>query len=117
MISVYGHVQRIANEMITDAYSNRVVTPDVTTTNDLNWWIRHKYLGLDLETENHPTITVQRSDENLARYNDPPDVPPSVPAGWIHVRPQNICGWWAIQMSSRRIQECFQRPATEKEVW
>jgi hypothetical protein len=73
MISVYSHVQRIANEVIAEAYSNRVVTPDVTTTDDLNWWIRHKYLELDLETENHPTITVQRSDENLAKYDDPPE--------------------------------------------
>ncbi|MGD9346559.1 MAG: M24 family metallopeptidase [Candidatus Aminicenantes bacterium] len=73
MISVYSHVQRIANEVIAEAYSNRAVTPDVTTTDDLNWWIRHKYLELDLETENHPTITVQRSDENLARYDDPPE--------------------------------------------
>lgn len=73
MISVYSHVQRIANEVIAEAYSNEVVTPDVTTTDDLNWWIRHKYLKLDLETENHPTITVQRSDENLAKYDDPPE--------------------------------------------
>ncbi len=73
MISVYSHVQRIANEVIAEAFSNRVVTPDVTTTDDLNWWIRHKYLELDLETENHPTITVQRSDENLAKYDDPPE--------------------------------------------
>jgi len=73
MISVYSHVQRIANEVIAEAYSNSVIIPDVTTTDDLNWWIRHKYLELDLETENHPTITVQRSDENLAMYDDPPE--------------------------------------------
>lgn len=73
MISVYSHVQRVANEVIAEAYSNRVITPDVTTTDDLNWWILHKYLKLDLETENHPTITVQRSDENLVKYDDPPE--------------------------------------------
>jgi hypothetical protein len=73
MISVYSHVQRIANEVIAEAFSNKVVTPDITTTDDLNWWIRHKYLELDLETENHPTIVVQRSDENLAKYDDPPE--------------------------------------------
>jgi hypothetical protein len=73
MIIVYRHVQRVASEVIAEAFSNRVVIPDVTTTDDLNWWIRHKYLELDLETENHPTITVQRSDENLARYDAPSD--------------------------------------------
>ena len=73
MISVYSHVQRIANEVIAEAYSNRVITPDVTTTDDLNWWIRHRYLELGLETENHPSISVQRNDENLAKYDDPPE--------------------------------------------
>jgi hypothetical protein len=73
MISVYRHVQRVANEIIAEAYSNRVITPDVTTTDDLNWWIRHKYLELHLEVENHPSISVQRSDENLAKYADPPE--------------------------------------------
>jgi hypothetical protein len=78
MISVYHHVQRIANEVIAEAYSNKVVIPDVTTTDDLNWWILnwwilHKYLELDLETENHPTITIQRSDENMGKYDDPPE--------------------------------------------
>lgn len=73
MISVYHHVQRVANEIIAEAYSNRVVTPDVTTTDDLNWWIRHRYLELGLEVENHPSITIQRNDENMAKYNDPPE--------------------------------------------
>lgn len=73
MISVYHHVQRIANEVIAEAYSNKGVIPDVTTTDDLNWWIRHKYLELDLETENHPTITIQRNDKNMAKYKNPPE--------------------------------------------
>ena len=72
-ISVYHHVQRVANEIIAEAFSNRVVIPDVTTTDDLNWWIRHKLLELHLEVENHPSIMVQRSDANLAKYNDPPE--------------------------------------------
>lgn len=71
-ISVYRHVQRVANEIIAEAFSNRVVIPDVTTTGDLNWWIRHKLLELHLEVENHPSIIVQRSDANLEKYNDPP---------------------------------------------
>lgn len=72
-ISVYRHVQRVANEIIAEAFSNRVVLPDVTTTNDLNWWIRHKLLDLHLEVENHPSIVVQRSDDNLEKYDDPPE--------------------------------------------
>lgn len=72
-VSVYRHVQRVANEVIAEAFSNRVVIPDVTTTEDLNWWILHKYLALGLDMENYPTVNVQRSDENMARYDDPPE--------------------------------------------
>ena len=72
-ISVYRHVQRIANEVIAGAFSNKVVIPDITTTEDLNWWVLHKYLELDLDMENYPTINVQRNDENMAKYDDPPE--------------------------------------------
>ena len=72
-ISLYRHVQRVANEVIAQAFSNKVVIPDVTTTEDLNWWVLHKYLELGLDMENYPTINVQRSDENMAKYDDPPE--------------------------------------------
>jgi len=71
-VSIYHHVQRVANEVIAEAFSNRVVIPDVTTTEDLNWWILHKYLKLGLDMENYPTITVQRCDKNMAKYKNPP---------------------------------------------
>lgn len=72
-ISVYRHVQRVANEIIAEAFSNRVVIPDVTTTDDLNWWVRQKLLELKLEVENHPSITIQRNDANVEKYDDPPE--------------------------------------------
>jgi len=70
-LSVYRLVQRVANEVIAEGFSNRVVIPDVTTTADLNWWFRHRMLELGIEHENHPTIGVQRKPENIARYGDP----------------------------------------------
>lgn len=72
-VSIYSHVQRVANEVIAEAFSNKVVIPDITTTEDLNWWILHKYLELGLNMENYPTITIQRSDENMTKYDDPPE--------------------------------------------
>ena len=72
-ISVYRHVQGVANEIIAEGFSNQVIIPDVTTTDDLNWWFRHRALELGLEYENHPTITVQRRPELIAKYDDPPE--------------------------------------------
>jgi len=72
-ISVYRHVQGVANEIIAEGFSNSVITPDVTTTDDLNWWFRHRMLELGLEYENHPSIVVQRRPELIAKYDDPPE--------------------------------------------
>ncbi len=72
-VSVYRHVQRVANEIIAEAFSNKVVIPDVTTTEDLNWWILHKYVEMGLDMENYPTVNVQRNDENMAAYDDSPE--------------------------------------------
>jgi methionine aminopeptidase len=71
-IESYRLVQRVANEIIAEAFSNAVIVPGKTTTDDLNWWLRDRALELDLEFENHPSIGVQRKPENIARYNDPP---------------------------------------------
>ncbi|HJO03668.1 MAG TPA: M24 family metallopeptidase [Acidobacteriota bacterium] len=68
--SVFRHVLRLAHEIIAEAFSNRVIIPDVTTTDDVNWWIRQRYADLGLGTVDHPTITVQRSKAERAKYAD-----------------------------------------------
>ena len=80
-ISVFNHVARVAYDVIAEAFSNRVVVPDVTTTDDLNWWIRQRYRDLGLDTSDHPTITIQRSRLERPRYEEDDehfriDVPP-----------------------------------------
>ncbi|MGB3863148.1 MAG: M24 family metallopeptidase [Candidatus Aminicenantaceae bacterium] len=80
-ISVFHYVTRIAHDVIAEAYSNRVVIPDVTTTDELNWWIRQRYRDLGLLTSDHPTITMQRSFEDRKKYAESDehfrvDIPP-----------------------------------------
>jgi len=70
-ISVFEHVTRVANEIYAEAFSNIAITPDVTTSDDLNWWIRDRYKALGLETYDHPTITVQRAHSARPLYGDP----------------------------------------------
>ncbi len=69
-LSVFKHVVRLAHEVIAEAFSNRIVIPDVTTTDDLNWWIRQRYADLGIGTLDHPTITLQRSMTEREKYND-----------------------------------------------
>jgi len=70
-IESYRLVQRVANEIIAEAFSNKVIVPGDTTTDDLNWWLRDRAMELGLEFENHPSIGVQRRPEKIARYDDP----------------------------------------------
>ena len=67
-MSLFEHVARVAHEIIAEAFSNRVVIPDVTTTDELNWWIRQRYVELGLQTSDHPTIRMQRSRHERPKY-------------------------------------------------
>jgi len=69
-MSVFKVVLRLAHEIIAEAYSNQVIIPDVTTTDDLNWWIRQRYADLGIGTHDHPTVTIQRSKEEREKYDD-----------------------------------------------
>jgi Xaa-Pro aminopeptidase len=69
-ISVFQHVARVAYDVIAQAFSNRVIVPDVTTTDDLNWWIRQRYRELGVDTSDHPTITIQRSRLERPKYDE-----------------------------------------------
>jgi hypothetical protein len=69
-LSVFRHVTRVAHEIIAEAFSNKVIVPDVTTTDDLNWWMRQRYADLGIDTMGHPTITIQRSFADREKYDD-----------------------------------------------
>ena len=69
-MSLFHHVARVAHEIIAEAFSNKAVTPDLTTTDELNWWIRQRYIDLGLPTSDHPTITVQRSQLERPKYEE-----------------------------------------------
>jgi Xaa-Pro aminopeptidase len=63
-ISFYRHVAGIAHDLIGEFFSNRVIVPDVTTADDVVWWIRDRITGLGLHTWFQPTISIQRADAN-----------------------------------------------------
>jgi len=60
-LGVYPHIVAIAHGIITEAYSRKVITPGVTTTQDVAWWIREKIRELRLTTWFQPSVSVQRS--------------------------------------------------------
>ncbi len=66
----YRHVMRVAHQVIREAFSNRVVVPGVTTTDDVAWWMRQRVAELGLGGWFHPSITIWR------RGGVPSGVPP-----------------------------------------
>ncbi|MBU1011886.1 MAG: M24 family metallopeptidase [Bacteroidetes bacterium] len=58
----------ITHQVIAEAFSNSVIIPGKTTTEDVQWWIRDKITALGLETWFHPTIDIQRSNAKLESF-------------------------------------------------
>ena len=59
-LEVYSHIVGIARDVIEEAFSNRVITPGVTTTEDVAWFIRQRYEDLGLDIWFMPSVDVQR---------------------------------------------------------
>ncbi len=59
---IYDQLVEITHGIINEAFSTNVITPGVTTTDDVVWWMREKVKKLGLKTWFHPTIDVQRNE-------------------------------------------------------
>ncbi len=69
-LSIYRHICGIAHDIIAEFFSNRVIVPDITTTQEVVWWIRQKYTDLGLDFWFQPSISIQRSKKEAAKYPD-----------------------------------------------
>lgn len=63
-MATYRHIQAIANQIIAEGLSENVITPGVTTTDDVVWWYRERIKELKLNTWFHPSVDLQRPDPN-----------------------------------------------------
>ena len=61
---LFSHLTEITHNIIKLAFSTDVITPGVTTTEDVVWWMREKVSSMGLKTWFHPTIDVQRADNS-----------------------------------------------------
>ena len=58
----YPQIAALGHQMIATAFSNEVVTPGITTTDDIVWWLRDRTTQLGLTNWFHPTVSIQRAD-------------------------------------------------------
>jgi Xaa-Pro aminopeptidase len=72
MIPIYRDLMRTAHAIITEAFSNRVITPGKTTTQDVVWWMRQKVHDIGLSTWFQTSVSLQR--KGSASLDDPDPV-------------------------------------------
>jgi Xaa-Pro aminopeptidase len=67
--AVYPHVFQLARSVIAEAFSSKVVTPGVTSTDDVAWYIRQRFHELDLPVWFMPYVNFQRQGVECAKDN------------------------------------------------
>lgn len=76
-MTVYQQIVRIAHQIIAEGFSEEVIQPGVTTTDEVVWWYRERIRELGLITWFHPTVDVQRADpesfDHLRAFSKRPD--------------------------------------------
>ncbi len=58
---VYSEMNKVAWAIIEEAFSNKVVKPGITRTEDVVWWMRQRVNDLGLGTWFQPSVEVQRA--------------------------------------------------------
>jgi Xaa-Pro aminopeptidase len=66
--SFFRHMAGLTHDLIKEFFSNAVITPDVTTTRDVTWWIVERIKEMKLSYWFFPSIDIERSSENRSRY-------------------------------------------------
>lgn len=86
---VYQQIVRIAHEIIAEGFSDRVIQPGVSTTDDVVWWYRQRIRELGLVAWFHPSVSIQRADpdsfEHLRAFSNRPENETILPGDLLHV--------------------------------
>lgn len=59
-MDLYPSIVRTAHAVIGEAFSGAVITPNVTTAEQVQWWYRDRLLQLGLDPWFHPSVAIQR---------------------------------------------------------
>jgi len=71
MLPRYVEMQRVVHGIIAEAFSERVITPGVTRTDDVVWWMRQRVADLGLGTWFQPSVSVQRKGVEMGDSANP----------------------------------------------
>jgi methionine aminopeptidase len=88
-LMLYENICNIGHSIIAEAFSEKVIQPGITTTEDVVWWLRERVAELKLQTWFHPTVDVQRSNpgagDSQRSFATQPGKEVIVPGDLLHV--------------------------------
>ena len=70
--TMFARMNEVAWQIITLAFSDQVIQPGVTRTDDVVWWMRQRLNDLGLGTWFHPSVEVQRQGVGDAQLGENP---------------------------------------------
>ncbi len=85
---VYQQIMRIAHQIIAEGFSEKVIQPGITTTDDVVWYYRERIRELGMVAWFHPTVDVQRADpgegDSNRSFSRRPDAAIIQPGDLVH---------------------------------
>ncbi|MEL7146307.1 MAG: M24 family metallopeptidase [Bacteroidota bacterium] len=86
---VYQNIVRMAHQIIAEGFSEKVIQPGVSTTDDVVWWYRDRIRALGFTAWFHPSVSIQRKDpesfEHLRAFSSRPESQVIMPGDLLHV--------------------------------
>ena len=67
-MKLFKKLVKTTHDIIDDAFSEKVIIPGKTTTEDVVWFLRQRVTDMGLETWFHPTIDIQRTNQKLQSH-------------------------------------------------
>ena len=71
MTPVYRKMQAIVHELIATAFSEVVIVPGQTTTDDVEWWMRQRVHDLGFDSWFQPSVSLQRRGVDMRATESP----------------------------------------------
>ena len=88
-MQIYPQLVNATHKIIEEGFSEKVITPGITTTDDVVWWFRQKIRELGYDTWFHPSVAIQRNDsqnfEHLRSFSARPKDDVIRPGDLLHV--------------------------------
>lgn len=86
---VYPNIVRMAHQIIAEGFSEKVIQPGITTTDDVVWWYRDRIREMGFTAWFHPSVSIQRKDpesfDHLRSFSERPDKQIIIPGDLLHV--------------------------------